>query len=82
MNLVSLLFQSVESIVSLCERLEKDGHTPLGLYIAIDVSFGLGNADKTLKLLKAYKEKGEPIRNHFFWPALCSAGNANDIKCE
>lgn len=74
-------FQPLDKIVSLCERLEKDGHTSLGLYIAVDVSFHHNNVDMTLALLKAFKEKGQTIRNHFFWPALCSAGKANDQKC-
>uniref|UniRef100_A0A1B6MDN1 Pentacotripeptide-repeat region of PRORP domain-containing protein n=1 Tax=Graphocephala atropunctata TaxID=36148 RepID=A0A1B6MDN1_9HEMI len=64
----------VDQILSVCERLEKDGHTKYGIWLAVETSFHHGNIDLTLGLLRALKQKGEPIRNHYFWPSLLTAG--------
>uniref|UniRef100_A0A1B6EW94 PROP1-like PPR domain-containing protein n=1 Tax=Cuerna arida TaxID=1464854 RepID=A0A1B6EW94_9HEMI len=64
----------VEQILSVCERLERDGHTKYGLWLAVETSFHHGNIDLTLDLLRVLKQKGEPIRNHYFWPSMVTAG--------
>ncbi|XP_046663797.1 leucine-rich PPR motif-containing protein, mitochondrial isoform X1 [Homalodisca vitripennis] len=66
----------VEQIISMSERLEKDGHTKYGLWLAVETSFHHGNIDLTLDLLRVLKQKGEPIRNHYFWPSMVTAGRS------
>jgi len=71
--------RSVEQLLSWCERLKNDGHTDFGLWIAVDASFHHNNIQLTLDLLREFKKRGEPIRHHYFWPSLATAGKANDL---
>lgn len=68
------MLQTVKEITSMCDKLEKDGHTKYGLFIALESCFTHGNVDLTLDLLRALKNKQEPIRNHYFWPAMATLG--------
>ncbi|XP_054261805.1 leucine-rich PPR motif-containing protein, mitochondrial isoform X2 [Macrosteles quadrilineatus] len=69
----------VDQIMSWCERLSQDGHTAQGLHIAVDSSFYHNNTDLTLDLLRVMKQRQEPVRAHYFWPSLATAGKAKDF---
>nr|CAD7395757.1 unnamed protein product [Timema poppensis] len=69
----------VEKILSLCSELEAGGQNPLALSLAVESCLKSGNVELAFPLLSAMKERGHPIRQHYFWPLLVARGKAGDV---
>nr|CAD7259831.1 unnamed protein product [Timema shepardi] len=69
----------VEKILSLCSELEAGGQNPLALSLAVESCLKLGNVELAFPLLSAMKERGHPIRQHYFWPLIVAKGKAGDV---
>ncbi|XP_063242318.1 leucine-rich PPR motif-containing protein, mitochondrial [Bacillus rossius redtenbacheri] len=68
----------VEKIVSLCEELESDGDNPNALLTATETALREGKVQLAPRLLSALKERGHPVRQHYFWPIMVAHGKAKN----
>uniref|UniRef100_A0A336KJE1 CSON011718 protein n=1 Tax=Culicoides sonorensis TaxID=179676 RepID=A0A336KJE1_CULSO len=66
----------LESIVRICKEFEDKDLNPRATLIALEMAVTSGNVGITTALLKQAHATGHPVRQHFFWPLLCS----NNIK--
>ncbi|BFF96291.1 leucine-rich PPR motif-containing protein mitochondrial [Drosophila madeirensis] len=62
----------VEKILSICKTLQAEGLNPKALSIATEAGLTNGVVNNALPLLKEMKNAGLPIRQHYFWPLICS----------
>lgn len=58
----------------------KDNLNPQALNIAMEKSLRFKKENLALELFKAAKQRGLPIRSHYFWPLLVARGKANDTN--
>lgn len=66
-------------ILNICKELQNDGLNSRALLTAIESGLLYGLVETALPLLKEAHKAGQPIRQHYFWPMLCSEGkNGND----
>ncbi|EDV54784.1 leucine-rich PPR motif-containing protein, mitochondrial [Drosophila erecta] len=63
----------VEKILSICKSLQSEGLNPKALTIATEAGLTNGVVNNALPLLQEMKNAGLPIRQHYFWPLICSA---------
>uniref|UniRef100_A0A6P4EQJ3 Leucine-rich PPR motif-containing protein, mitochondrial n=1 Tax=Drosophila rhopaloa TaxID=1041015 RepID=A0A6P4EQJ3_DRORH len=63
----------VEKILSICKTLQAEGLNPKALTIATEAGLTNGVVNNALPLLQEMKNAGLPIRQHYFWPLICSA---------
>lgn len=63
----------VEKILSICKSLQSEGLNPKALTIATEAGLTNGVINNALPLLQEMKNAGLPIRQHYFWPLICSA---------
>ncbi|KAH8237964.1 hypothetical protein KR032_009124 [Drosophila birchii] len=63
----------VEKILSICRTLQAEGLNPKALTIATEAGLTNGVVNNALPLLQEMKNAGLPIRQHYFWPLICSA---------
>ncbi|GAB0096334.1 Leucine-rich PPR motif-containing protein [Sergentomyia squamirostris] len=70
----------VERILQVCEQLQNDGLHSRPLFIAIEAGLVQGDADIIMPLLKKAQDGGFPLRQHFFWPLLCSAAKSGSTQ--
>lgn len=61
-----------ENILKICRELESEGLNAKPLLVAIESGLNSGLIEMTLPLLKEAKAANLPIRQHYFWPLLCS----------
>ncbi|EDV30832.1 uncharacterized protein Dana_GF14846 [Drosophila ananassae] len=62
----------VEKILSICKALQAEGLNPKALTIATEAGLTNGAINNALPLLQEMKSAGLPIRQHYFWPLICS----------
>ncbi|XP_022232197.2 LOW QUALITY PROTEIN: leucine-rich PPR motif-containing protein, mitochondrial [Drosophila obscura] len=62
----------VEKILTICKTLQAEGLNPKALSIATEAGLTNGVVNNALPLLKEMKNAGLPIRQHYFWPLICS----------
>ncbi|XP_017067892.2 leucine-rich PPR motif-containing protein, mitochondrial [Drosophila eugracilis] len=62
----------VEKILSICKALQSEGLNPKALTIATEAGLTNGVVNNALPLLQEMKNAGLPIRQHYFWPLICS----------
>ncbi|XP_065358584.1 leucine-rich PPR motif-containing protein, mitochondrial [Calliphora vicina] len=62
----------VEKILSICKTLQDEGLNSKALLIATEAGLTHGLVNSTLPLLNEMKNAGLPIRQHYFWPLICS----------
>lgn len=66
-------------ILNICKELQDDGSNSRALLTAIESGLSLGLIETALPLLKEAHKSGLPIRQHYFWPLICSESkNGND----
>ncbi|KAH8295864.1 hypothetical protein KR018_004809 [Drosophila ironensis] len=65
----------VEKILSICKTLQAEGLNPKALTIATEAGLTNGVVNNALPLLQEMKNAGLPIRQHYFWPLICSVGS-------
>lgn len=63
-----------EKILSICEELQTSGIHNRAMPVAVEMAARSGNIDVALPLFKELKQSELPVRQHYFWPLLCSAG--------
>lgn len=63
-----------EKILSICRELQQQGLNERALVIAAEVATTTGNLDIAVPILKEIQQSGMPIRQHFFWPLICTQG--------
>ncbi|XP_017021796.1 leucine-rich PPR motif-containing protein, mitochondrial [Drosophila kikkawai] len=63
----------VKKILSICRTLQGEGLNPKALTIATEAGLTNGVVNNALPLLQEMKNAGLPIRQHYFWPLICSA---------
>lgn len=70
---------SSSKILDICKELQDDGLNSRALLTAIESGLSYGLVETALPLLKEAHKAGLPIRQHYFWPLLCSESkNGND----
>lgn len=69
----------IQSIFEICKKLEDEEFNPRASLIALEAAVTNGKIDLTCALLKKVQELGGPIRQHFFWPLICSAKSQNEV---
>lgn len=65
----------IEKILGMCKLMEDEGLNSRALLIATEAGLKSGNTNHALTLLKEMKKSGLPIRQHYFWPIICSVGS-------
>lgn len=68
----------MEKILNICNVLKEEGLNSKGLLVAAEAGLLHGMTNNTLSLLREMKKSGLPIRQHYFWPLICSS-NPNEI---
>ncbi|XP_075152362.1 bicoid stability factor [Haematobia irritans] len=68
----------VEKILSICKTLQEEGLNSKPLLIATEAGLTHGLVNSTLPLLTEMKNAGLPVRQHYFWPLICSV-DSNQI---
>uniref|UniRef100_A0A0A1WFA5 Leucine-rich PPR motif-containing protein, mitochondrial n=1 Tax=Zeugodacus cucurbitae TaxID=28588 RepID=A0A0A1WFA5_ZEUCU len=63
----------IDKILSICKVLQDEGLNPKALLIATEAGLSNGAISNALPLLRELKKAGLPIRQHYFWPLICSA---------
>uniref|UniRef100_A0A1L8DH78 Putative bicoid mrna stability factor n=1 Tax=Nyssomyia neivai TaxID=330878 RepID=A0A1L8DH78_9DIPT len=67
----------VARILSTCETIQEEGLNTRPLLIAIEAGLAQGSPEIVMPLLKKAKEQGFQLRQHYFWPLLCTAAKAH-----
>lgn len=62
----------VENIMNICNTLEKENLHSKPLLVAIESGLINGMVESTFPLLKEAQKSNLPIRQHYFWPLICS----------
>ncbi|XP_037957314.1 leucine-rich PPR motif-containing protein, mitochondrial [Teleopsis dalmanni] len=62
----------LEKILSICKALHDEGLNTKALLIATEAGLQHGKVNNAIPLLKEMKNAGLPIRQHYFWPIICS----------
>ena len=57
-------------VVKVCHHLEKEGINQYALQVALEYALRDQWEELAWVLLKAMKEAGVPLREHYFWPLL------------
>ena len=65
-----------EKVIELCEKLENSGVHVRAFSFATLMAFINGKVDLGFALLKAWKNHGGEIREHYFWPVLTAKGKS------
>ncbi|XP_054742086.1 leucine-rich PPR motif-containing protein, mitochondrial [Anastrepha obliqua] len=63
----------MDKILSICKTLQDEGLNPKALLVATEAGLSNGVVSNALPLLRELKNAGLPIRQHYFWPLICSA---------
>uniref|UniRef100_A0A1B0ABF4 PROP1-like PPR domain-containing protein n=1 Tax=Glossina pallidipes TaxID=7398 RepID=A0A1B0ABF4_GLOPL len=63
----------IEKVLNVCNLLKEEGLNAKGLLIAAEAGLMNGAANNALLLLQEMKKSGLPIRQHYFWPLICSS---------
>ncbi|XP_067623165.1 leucine-rich PPR motif-containing protein, mitochondrial isoform X2 [Eurosta solidaginis] len=63
----------VEKILNICTILQDEGLNPKALLVATEAALIYGGVSIAMPLLRELKNSGFPIRQHYFWPLICSA---------
>lgn len=63
---------SVHSIIAMSRRITADGLNSRAIYIVLEHALHAGNVNVSIAALKELRQLREPIRQHYFWPLLCS----------
>uniref|UniRef100_A0A1B0GLS0 Pentacotripeptide-repeat region of PRORP domain-containing protein n=1 Tax=Lutzomyia longipalpis TaxID=7200 RepID=A0A1B0GLS0_LUTLO len=67
----------VGKILTACDTIQEEGLNSRPLLIAIEAGLVQGSPEIVIPLLKKAKEQGFPLRQHYFWPLLCTAAKSN-----
>lgn len=70
----------VERILQVCQAIQQEGLNSRPLLIAIEAGLVQGSPEIVIPLLKKAQELGFPLRQHYFWPLLCSAAKASSTQ--
>ncbi|XP_053691599.1 leucine-rich PPR motif-containing protein, mitochondrial [Sabethes cyaneus] len=63
----------IEKISSICLELQSSGLNPNAYLIALETALKNGIVEHAYAMLKALNEQNQPVRQHYFWPLLCSS---------
>lgn len=63
---------SSSKILNICKELQDNGLNSRALLTAIESGLSYGLIETALPLLKEAYKSGLPIRQHYFWPLICS----------
>lgn len=69
-----------EKIVKACTELQQQGHHSRALEVATERALANGNVELSEDLLKAWKDNGGNIREHYFWPLIVTHGKASNYQ--
>ncbi|XP_068215006.1 leucine-rich PPR motif-containing protein, mitochondrial-like isoform X2 [Palaemon carinicauda] len=62
--------QDADLLVNMCQQLEESGLNKYASLVALETALKEHREEVTWVLLKSLKERGKPIRQHYFWPLL------------
>lgn len=62
----------IDKVLSICKILQDEGLNTKAITIATEAGLINGKPKSALSLLKEMKNSGLPIRQHYFWPIICS----------
>lgn len=65
---------SEHSIIAMSRTITADGLHSRAIYTVLEHALQEGNVDVSIAALKELQQLREPIRQHYFWPLLCSEG--------
>ncbi|MFT7805987.1 leucine-rich PPR motif-containing protein, mitochondrial isoform X3 [Arapaima gigas] len=60
----------VEKLQGYCEELQESNRHTAPLQFVLQCALAAAKTDMAVQLMKVMKEKGLPVREHFFWPLL------------
>ncbi|XP_055546807.1 leucine-rich PPR motif-containing protein, mitochondrial [Wyeomyia smithii] len=63
----------IEKVLAICNELQSSGLNPNAYLIALETALKNGIVDLAYPLLKALNDQNQPVRQHYFWPLLCSS---------
>lgn len=66
---------STNAIISMSHRISADGLHSRGIYSMLEEALCNGMVNISMELLKELRRLHQPIRQHYFWPLLCSEGS-------
>lgn len=70
----------LETLIRICNHLEKEKLNENSLLYATECSLELGNEQLSYDLLKEMKKKGYEIRQHYFWPLIMANAKSKSNK--
>ncbi|XP_055597632.1 leucine-rich PPR motif-containing protein, mitochondrial [Uranotaenia lowii] len=62
----------VDKIIAICEELQSGGLNKQAYLIALETALRNGINETAFALLKVMSQSNFPLRQHFFWPLLCT----------
>lgn len=65
--------RSAEKIMTICNDMKENGLHSKPLLVAVEAGLNMGAVDLTLLLLREMQKTELPLRQHYFWPLLCSS---------
>lgn len=69
----------VEQVLSICNELEESRMNSRPILIAVEAALSCGNSKIAPALLKEMRAKDLEVRQHFFWPVICSAKSEQEV---
>lgn len=64
----------VDKIMLICKELQSEGLNAKAILTAVEAGVVNGSVDVAIPFMKELKKMGQPIRQHFFWPLMCTQG--------
>lgn len=69
----------IEQIIDICNEMEQSNMNSKPIMTAVEAALTTGNTKLAPGLLKEMLAKGYEVRQHYFWPVICSAKNDDEI---
>lgn len=68
----------IESVHRICKDLQETGLNAKAYLIAVEAGVTSGSVELAIPFLKELQSTGNPIRQHYFWPLICSQGKSGE----
>lgn len=61
-----------DKILKICKELQEDGLNARAFLVAVEAGVTSGSVEIAIPFMKELKKSGLPIRQHYFWPLICT----------
>ncbi|KFB39253.1 hypothetical protein ZHAS_00006602 [Anopheles sinensis] len=62
-------------VIAMCRELQESGMNDRAFLIALETALKSGSVELSFELLQELSQQNQPIRQHFFWPLMCTSGD-------